>query len=246
MIGTLLIDGDMTAFRAMIAAETEVDWGDDVWTLACDHKEAWGNVQAALDRALDKAGCDKLVFTFSDDTNWRKQVVPSYKANRKSVRKPVGYRRFVEKLKSEYDHYQRPTLEADDIMGILATHPGIIKGRKVIYTDDKDLKGIPGELLRQGELTLIEEAEADLWHLVQSLAGDITDGFSGCPGIGVKKAQALLEPMGPRQRWGAIVKAYEKAGLSEEVALSQARLARMCRHTDYDFKKKEVILWTPH
>jgi DNA polymerase-1 len=37
----------------------------------------------------------------------------------------------------------------------------------------------------------------------------------------------------------------EKHGLSEEYMLRQARLARILRASDYDFKRKEPILWLP-
>jgi DNA polymerase-1 len=46
-------------------------------------------------------------------------------------------------------------------------------------------------------------------------------------------------------RWAAVVAAYEKAGLTEQDALTQARLARILRYSDWDNEKKEPILWTP-
>ena len=46
--------------------------------------------------------------------------------------------------------------------------------------------------------------------------------------------------------WQHVLKAYAKAGLSEEEALTQARVARICRSNDYDFKTKQVILWSPN
>jgi len=36
----LLIDGDLYLFRAAIAVEHEIDWGDDVWSLSTDLKAA--------------------------------------------------------------------------------------------------------------------------------------------------------------------------------------------------------------
>ena len=86
--------------------------------------------------------------------------------------------------------------------------------------------------------------EADRWFYMQTLTGDATDGYSGCPGGGPKKAEAILEAAGENP-WPAIVAAYEKAGLSEEAALQQARVARILRASDYNFKKKEPILWKP-
>ena len=45
--------------------------------------------------------------------------------------------------------------------------------------------------------------------------------------------------------WKGVVETYFTKGLTEGDALIQARLARILRHEDYDYKKKEPILWTP-
>lgn len=42
-----------------------------------------------------------------------------------------------------------------------------------------------------------------------------------------------------------VVKIFESKGLTEEDALRQARVARILRASDYNKKKKEVILWNP-
>jgi hypothetical protein len=41
------------------------------------------------------------------------------------------------------------------------------------------------------------------------------------------------------------VETYRKKGLGEEVALLNARVARICRFRDFDYVNKRVILWTP-
>ena len=149
-----------------------------------------------------------------------------------------------------YKAFERPDLEGDDVLGILATSPVIVKGEKVIVSLDKDLKTIPGLICDMREPITIQEIteeEADYNHMYQTLVGDTADGYPGCPGIGPVSATKLLADV-PRtyaDMWPAVVKAYEKKGLSEEVALVQAQIARICRRDDYDFKKKEVILWTP-
>jgi DNA polymerase-1 len=92
----------------------------------------------------------------------------------------------------------------------------------------------------------VSEDEADYWHLFQTLTGDQTDGYSGCPGIGPKKAEAILQhPDNQDDLWGVVVRTFVKAGLNEDEALVQARVARILRASDYDFEKKEPILWTP-
>jgi DNA polymerase-1 len=154
----------------------------------------------------------------------------------------------------QHDAYVRPLLEADDVMGILSTHPDLLPGEKVIVSVDKDMKTIPGLLFnpdKDREPRRIEQHVADYWHLYQALMGDPTDGFPGCPGIGPKRAQKILmdgddhRHFPVAEMWARVVATFAKRGLNEHYALTQARVARICRHTDYDFEKKEVKLWNP-
>lgn len=238
---TLLIDGDIIAYRYSSSVEHEVEWGDDVWSLWGDAKEAAGLVKQYLAHLVDMTAADDFVFCFTDKENFRKDVAPTYKMNRKATRKPVCYKRLREWVESNYDSYCYPRLEGDDVMGILATSD-LIAGEKVIVSEDKDMQTIPCLLWRQGEMTEITEEFADYYHLYQTLVGDTTDGYPGLKGIGDKRATALLEK---GATWETVVKAYEKAGETEEDALVQARLARILRASDYNFETKEPILWSP-
>ena len=75
------------------------------------------------------------------------------------------------------------------------------------------------------------------------MAGDNTDGYAGVPGIGVKRAVALFEEKG--YSWKTVVEAFKEKGLSEDIALENARLARILNTEDYDHEKREPILWNP-
>ena len=85
--------------------------------------------------------------------------------------------------------------------------------------------------------------EGHNWHYIQTLAGDQTDGYSGVPGIGIKRAVSLFEENG--YNWKTVVEAFEAKDLDEEHALMNARLAKILTCKEYDFKKGEPILWTP-
>ena len=131
------------------------------------------------------------------------------------------------------------TLEADDAMGIYATaHPG-----NIIVSPDKDMRQIPGKLYNLTDTTYITPEEGAQWHLIQTLAGDQTDGYSGVPGIGVKRAELLFDKEG--YSWQTVLKAFTDKGLTEKDALLNARLARILTLDDYDTKRQEPILWTP-
>ena len=161
-----------------------------------------------------------------------------YKGHR-NRKKPCGYKRVINALRKEYKVIIKPTLEADDCMGVYATkHPG-----NIIVSPDKDMKQIPGQLYNFDETFTVSKEEGAKWHLIQTLAGDQTDGYSGVPGIGVKRAEALFEQNG--YSWKTVVKAFTDKGLTEDDALVNARLARILTSDDYDFKRKEPISWTP-
>jgi DNA polymerase-1 len=146
-----------------------------------------------------------------------------------------------------YAALTRPTLEGDDLIGIIATGDQIVKGDKIICSLDKDFKTIPGRHYNFGrnEFFNIDEEQAAYWHMVQTLTGDSTDGYSGCPGCGPKTADKILGDLLPEDYWKAVVRTYAAAGLSEEEALVQARVARICWASDYNFKSKKVKLWNP-
>ena len=147
----------------------------------------------------------------------------------------------VEWALKEFDSILVDELEADDVMGVL----GSIEGTKaIIVSDDKDMKSIPAKLFRPQSNERLDTtlAEADRCFLLQTLTGDVTDGYAGLKGVGPKSAEKIL---GARPTWGAVVAAYEKQELTEDYALTQARLARILRSSDWDDKKQSVILWEP-
>lgn len=242
---TLLIDGDVVAYKATAAVEQEIDWGDDLFTLHSNADEAKRIVTQQMYGFYEKLDTIDAVIAFSDSHNFRKDIFPAYKSNRSGKRKPVAYKAIKAWMETEFTCYQRPGLEGDDILGILSTSDKIIRGQKIIVSVDKDFKTIPGYFYnpdKDDKPEFFDVDAANYWHMMQTLTGDVTDGYPGCPGMGPKKAEKLLDGV---WNWETIVAAYEKAGLTEEDALTQARCARILRAEDYDFKKKEVKLWEP-
>ena len=239
----LLIDADIYAFRALAATEEETNWGDDVWTLSADHRAAYAAFSGEILKIKEELKSDDLLLCFSGSDNFRKQINPTYKGNRKNSRKPLGYAAFVDKLKQEYDWKQHDNLEADDVLGMLATRPDNA-GACVVVSEDKDLMTIPCKLYRPhaDERLNISEQDADRNFYMQTLTGDPTDGYKGCPTIGAKRAEAIL---GSRPAWSLVEAAFIKQGLTKEDALMQARMARILRWSDWDEKKREPILWRP-
>lgn len=245
---TLLIDADILAFKHAAPAQKTYEWEEGVTSVSVEPIE---QVTPRVDRDVaalkSYLKADEVIICLSCPTeqNFRLDVLRTYKGNRDYSKRPLLLGSIKAHLADNYRSYRKDTLEADDIMGILSTHPTLVPGEKIIVSADKDMRCIPGLLFNPEKDTRprrITEVEADLWHLHQTLMGDPTDNYSGCPGIGkVRAAKVLTE----NPTWAGVVETYRKVGLSEADALVQARVARICRHTDYDFKEKKVILWNP-
>jgi DNA polymerase-1 len=251
---TLLIDGDIVCYSTAAAAEVETDWGGDLWTLHSDAAEARAAFDSIIDGWKQVLNATHVIVALTHAENFRKAILPSYKENRKSNRKPLCLKALKKHVADAYETFIRPGLEADDVLGILSTieptHIDTLRGQRVIVSIDKDLKTIPGFLYDpknpEAGIQDISEAEADYWHMYQTLCGDATDGYSGLPGCGPKTAERLLAERAESSMWETVVKAFKKAKLGEQEALTQARVARILRSEDYDFKAKKPILWSPN
>ena len=240
----LLIDGDIVAYQSAISSEVEVKWGDDLWTLHSHENEAKEMLDNTIAKMKKNLKADSIVVAITDKINFRKDVLPTYKDNRKQRRKPIVLGILRSYLIKKYNAIFYTGLEADDVLGILATKPS--KYDKVIVSIDKDFNQIPTKISRDGETITSEVTtqEADLFHMMQTLAGDSSDGYSGCPKIGMVTAKRLLgKKKTVESMWETVVETYKKAGLEERDALQQARVARILRHGEYDTKTGEVKLW---
>ena len=235
----LLIDADFIVYKACAAAETEIDWGDDTILVTSNFSDAYSATKRELNKLENKFGSlSTLILFFSDSVNFRKKILPEYKGHR-NRKKPCGYKRVINALRKEYKVILKPTLEADDSMGIYATkYPD-----NMIVSPDKDMRQIPGKLYNFDETFTVTPEEGAKGHLIQTLAGDQTDGYGGVPGIGVKRAVSLFEDKG--YSWKTVVNAFAEKDLPETEALINARLARILTAEDYDFKKRKPKLWNP-
>lgn len=277
---TLLIDGDVIAFTAASAVQhTHTDSFGFVMPFAnqVEGEAVVDNMMLGLE--LDLKATHRRVILSDPKDNWRNDVWPAYKGNRDPTMKPLLLDYLKGYLREKYQAEHWPELEADDVLGILSTEPQQYPGKRIIVARDKDMKTIPGlyhclknyDLNGKPVIHEITEWEATRFHLFQTLKGDMTDGYPGCPGIGDKRAEELLaEPVllrptegvitrGPRKGesttkwvseptrdfWAMIVSHYRKAGQGEAEALITARLANILRHDQYDRETGEITLWTP-
>lgn len=270
MTRVLLVDADSVAYKATAATQSTHDWDGEV-VVSADFDAAKDYCRDLIESWVERLEADDVVVCLSDDfINFRKKINPTYKSNRAATERPVYLYECKDWLGETYTSRIIPTLEADDVMGIMATEP--TDEERIMVAEDKDMLTIPGLLYRPHKpeegIISISEAGADWYHIYQTLIGDSTDGYAGCPGVGPKTATHLLDTMqkvvpvhseitrgknkgkikttwttAPADTyWEIVLSLYHKAGLKESDALVQARMARILRHSDYNGKP---IPWSP-
>lgn len=137
----------------------------------------------------------------------RSAVAPSYKANRPP--KPPGYSEGIARLEkaileagikvSKVQGY-----EADDLVASWVSYAVAREMRVDIHTSDKDLFQLVTQEVnvvstrdggRIGETEVFQKLGVMPMQVLDllTLAGDASDGITGCPGIGAKTAVMLLE-----------------------------------------------------
>ena len=238
----LLIDSDFLAYKAAQACEIGIDFGEDVIIAQSQFSDVLRVFHNELNKVTKAMMEDDFILYFSSTKNFRKKIYPDYKGHRMK-RKPLGYKRLVNYCRKNHNFKLIEGLEADDTIGIEATR--FADPHNIIVSPDKDMRQIPSTLWdMKNDVVEITKDDGDRWHLIQSLSGDPTDGYSGCPGIGVKRATELLDKN--ENKWEAVCKAYRDRGLSDDDALLNARLAKILQKEDFDHDRNQPILWTPN
>ena len=232
---------DYFLYRAASAAEEEHEYNEELTVIVGDFKRGKKIVNQELDKLKTRFDTDDLLLCWTDRKNFRKDVDPSYKGNR-TKRKPCGYLKLKNWAMDKWPSVMKPGLEADDVLGILATRGDL--HNFMIVSPDKDMMQIPCRIYNlKDEYTQTPElAERMLYQ--QTLTGDSTDGYSGAVGIGPKRAGQLLDSC-KGEYWPTVVQAFIDAGQTEEDAIRNYNLARILTVNDWDADKQEPILYAP-
>jgi len=241
------VDADIWVYRITASCEKPVNWKGDLWTMHCDMAEVKTLIDDAVVDLKERMEADTVVMCFSGPNNFRKKINPQYKFHRATTRKPMCYVPAIEYCKENFSSIIEPTLEADDVIGIHTSQDSEIVQR-VIVSDDKDLLTVPGWHWDDDLSTIFFQPlqTANWYFLKQTLTGDATDNYKGCPKVGPKTAEKILDINTDDMSilWSAVKSTYIKAGLTEHDAIMNARMARILRHGEYE--NHEPILWSPY
>lgn len=149
---------------------------------------------------------------------YKKDIYPSYKANRKKDPLLGEFREFI-KLYYE-DKIIKGNVEADDL--IVMDYEFYSKARNpVVFSDDKDLRyyckryckiNLTEEIVEQ------DEKEMEQHRIIQFLTGDREDNVQGVYGIGEKKAVIELNKLGGITIEN-VIRVYRNTGISIDECL---------------------------
>lgn len=263
-----LIDADILLYKFCFRNQETIDWGDGVVTnIVGEAEEAFKELVEFAEDIKSEVKADTLIYCLSDSTNFRFDILPSYKGNRKKTEPPALKQELKQCIinNKKYEVKIKSGLEADDTMGILIT---LNPSKYICCSIDKDLRTVAGQHFNWNKeeegIVNVSIEEANNFFYEQILTGDATDGYSGVPGIGKAKAKKILDKAYSNYNnyltfyngsaaplslelfvWGMIKHIYEEHSLTEEYALKQARMARILRSCDYNFSKEKPILWSP-
>ena len=249
---TLWIDIEADAFGASRRHEYEMEIGPYQWTYFTRIDHCIADVEQVLKKLQSHAPDHKLMICLGHHSNFRYAVFPQYKSNRRGIRRAAGYKALRDWIQNNYETVVFPNVEADDVLGLMAEEGDLI------YSPDKDLRTIHGlHISLAGEVTHVNELQANQMFYKQVLTGDTSDGYGGCPGIGanakVFTSDEWLSCATDEQfwefvqfhYWSAKKKLLDKYEVKNPLdhCLKMARLARILRPGEYDFENERPILW---
>lgn len=183
-----LVDGDIVVYSNAASAEL-----DPV-------EVAYMRIDQMMHSILDTTSSDTFRAFLSGSNNFRHEIYPEYKANRKDMVAPRWRSACKEYLVREWNAEVTDGYEADDALGIYQTTDTII------CTIDKDLDMVPGlhyswpivrkgAVVREGKIYEVSEIEGIKSFYRSLLVGDRTDNIFGVDGIGKVKAAKMIDEL---------------------------------------------------
>lgn len=236
----LVIDGTALAFRAFFAIRGLTDdQGRPSGAL-------YGYIMSVL-RALEDHQADYVAVAWDrPEPTFRHELTDTYKANREQLDQDLEVQ--FPWMREVTELLGLPSLdlvgyEADDILASLATQAAAAGVEARMFSSDKDLAQVVGEHVLQcpppkqsepakmlGPAEVVEKYGVEPGQMVdwQAMVGDSSDNIPGVPGVGPKRATALLQKYGDLDTVLERGPSEEKGKLAENLAAhaKDARLAK--------------------
>lgn len=174
-----VIDGDIVCYRCAASAEKD------------DQQVALIRASRLLQDIISETGADEIKLFLSGSENFRYQIYPEYKANRRDLPRPQHLQAVREFLVLKWGADVTDGYEADDAIGVVCSETS----GSVCASIDKDLLQLPGEhynfVTRQFQTVDVLDGWRNFYQ--QLILGDKADNIPGFDGKSRVKWPKFLE-----------------------------------------------------
>jgi 5'-3' exonuclease len=229
-----IIDGDVLLYMSIWNSETL--------------EEGKSKFKDLLDGVLNSLFTTNYVMAIGGPDNFRVDLFPDYKANRKKAKdnRPDWFGNLKTWAAQLEGCEETNNCEADDLVRIWSLECDNAGINRVVVSVDKDLDCIPGTHYnpRTKQIYQITEKYANRFYWQQILTGDSVDNIPGLRRVGPKKAEKLLADAGTHEELrNAVCKAYHNAHGDEGYSylLANGRLIHIWRKFNDHFRIKREV-----
>lgn len=160
-------------------------------------EEAIRSANSHLQGLLNSANVDEFHLFFTLGRNFRYEIYPEYKANRKANEKPPFFNEVRDFLIKEYDGIHQADLEADDLLNIYKNKYVKERISYIVISQDKDINNLFGLNydIKNNVARLVDQEFADTYFWKSMIIGDTADNIKAIPGKGPAYAEKLFKTL---------------------------------------------------
>ena len=157
-------------------------------------EDAIKQANSYLQGLINGSGINEFHLFFTTGRNFRYDVYPEYKANRKFNEKPPFFNEVRDYLIKEYDGIHGYNLEADDLLVIYKNMYIAKQNMYVVISADKDITNLFGcnYDIKNDVINLVTQDYADRYFWKSMITGDTADNIKALPGKGPAFAEKLF------------------------------------------------------
>lgn len=181
-----LIDADHIPY---IVCHNKIDEPEKTLTECIDGANSY------LQGLVNGCKADEFYLFFTIGKNFRYDIYPEYKANRKNLEKPAYFYDVRDYLVNEYQGISFVGLEADDLLCIYKKKYVDESKPYIVVSTDKDINNLEGMNydIKNDVIRIVDSEFAEQYFWTSLVTGDTADNIKGIPGKGPAFAKKLWE-----------------------------------------------------
>ena len=185
----LLFDGDHISYRAASSCSPT-----KLKPYLEPKEAAIARADSMMHQIFQETGIFDFEFYLGGEGNWRKEIYPEYKANRKDIPRPVWLEDVREFLVTTWKAEVVNDKEVDDVCGIRLTEEG---SQAICVSLDKDLLTVPGVHYNfvKKVYQSVDKRQALRYFYQQLITGDASDNVPAFDGKLRNKQPMFVEAL---------------------------------------------------